>query len=304
MLFGVCGSVIPFPNHNQATKNTLQSAMSKQAMGMNSTNNQLRMETMSHMLYYPQRPLVRTKPTKYISVNEMPIGCNPIVAMACFTGYNQEDSIILNQSAIERGMFRSVFYRSYKTQESTSGKNSTDTVIEKPTSIDSDINDSLTLKLDPDGIISPGKNIEDEEILVGKTMKPSEKKRLLEGMIKAKDVSLRSRRAEKGMVDMVILSENFEGKKIVKVRVRSVRIPQIGDKFASRHGQKGTCGMTFRQEDLPFTIDGIVPDMIVNPHCIPSRMTIGHVIECLIAKMAALKGKFKEDATPFRPFNM
>lgn len=116
MLFGIAGSVIPFPNHNQATKNTLQSAMSKQAMGMNSTNNQLRMETMAHMLYYPQRPLVRTKPTKYISVNEMPIGCNPIVAMACFTGYNQEDSIILNQSAIERGMFRSVFYRSYKTQ--------------------------------------------------------------------------------------------------------------------------------------------------------------------------------------------
>ena len=151
----------------------------------------------------------------------------------------------------------------------------------------------MTTKLDPDGIISPGKSIEDEEILVGKTMKPSEKKRLLEGMIKSKDVSLRSRRAEKGRVDMVILSENFEGKKIVKVRVRSVRIPQ-----------KGTCGMTFRQEDLPFTIDGIVPDMIVNPHCIPSRMTIGHVIECLIAKMAALKGKFKEDATPFRPFNM
>lgn len=136
----------------------------------------------------------------------------------------------------------------------------------------------MTTKLDPDGIISPGKSIEDEEILVGKTMKPSEKKRLLEGMIKSKDVSLRSRRAEKGRVDMVILSENFEGKKIVKVRVRSVRIPQIGDKFASRHGQKGTCGMTFRQEDLPFTIDGIVPDMIVNPHCIPSRMTIGHVI--------------------------
>ena len=116
MLFGVCGSVIPFPNHNQATKNTLQSAMSKQAMGMNSSNNQIRMQTLAHLMYYPQRPLVITKPTKYISVKQMPIGCNPIVAMACFTGYNQEDSIIINQSAIERGLFRSVFYRTYKSE--------------------------------------------------------------------------------------------------------------------------------------------------------------------------------------------
>lgn len=117
MIFGVCASVIPYPNHNQATKNTLQSAMSKQAMGLNSSNLQVRMDTLSHMMYYPQRPLVATIPTKYISVLEMPIGCNPIVAMACFTGYNQEDSIIINQSAIERGMFRSVFYRTYKTDE-------------------------------------------------------------------------------------------------------------------------------------------------------------------------------------------
>lgn len=239
MIFGVAGSVIPFPNHNQATKNTLQSAMSKQAMGMNSTNNQLRMETMAHNLYYPQLPLVRTKPTKYISVTAMPIGCNPIVAMACFTGYNQEDSIIINQSAIDRGLFRSVFYRSYKTQESSTALNSTDTVIEKPPGI-------LT-KLDIDGLIFPGENIEDEEILVGKMMKPSEKKRILEGNTRSKDVSLRSRRAEKGRVDMVIVSKNFESRKIAKVRVRSVRIPQIGDKFASRHGQKGTCGMTYRQ---------------------------------------------------------
>ena len=135
-------------------------------------------------------------------------------------------------------------------------------------------------KLDSDGIIPPGRVIEDEEILVGKIMVPSDNldKNTFDVKPKHKDASLRSRRAEKGFVDAIILSENHSGDKFAKVRVRSIRIPQIGDKFASRHGQKGTCGMTYRQEDLPFTIDGIVPDMIVNPHCIPSRMTIGHVI--------------------------
>jgi DNA-directed RNA polymerase II subunit RPB2 len=167
------------------------------------------------------------------------------------------------------------------------------TKICKPDSKECEVYDEAVLKLDTDGIIPPGQTIEDEEILIGKILLPSDTYRsTFETRGKYKDSSLRSRRAEKGVVDLVIVSENAACNKFAKVRVRSVRIPQIGDKFASRHGQKGTCGMTFRQEDLPFTMDGIVPDMIVNPHCIPSRMTIGHVIETLVGKMAALKGKF------------
>ena len=306
MLFGVAGSVIPFPNFNQATKNTLQSAMSKQAMSMNSLNNQIRMETLCHLLYYPQRPLVTTKSTKYISVFQLPTGANPVVAMACFTGYNQEDSIIINQSAIERGFYRSAFYRTYKSEENVTSANSTKSTICKPDSKDVEIFQEAVYKLDTDGIIPPGVTIEDEEVLVGRVLTPSDNKEktTMETRGKFKDASLRSRRAEKGVVDLVIVSENSTGNKFAKVRIRSVRIPQIGDKFASRHGQKGTCGMTYRQEDLPFSMEGIMPDMIVNPHCIPSRMTIGHCFECLIGKLTAIKGRFSEDATPFRRFHV
>lgn len=178
----------------------------------------------------------------------MPIGCNPIVAMACFTGYNQEDSIIINQSAIERGMFRSVFYRTYKAEENITSTNTSMTKICKPDSKECEVYDEAVLKLDTDGIIPPGQTIEDEEILIGKILLPSDTYRsTFETKTKYKDSSLRSRRAEKGVVDLVIVSENAACNKFAKVRVRSVRIPQIGDKFASRHGQKGTCGMTFRQ---------------------------------------------------------
>ncbi len=117
---------------------------------------------------------------------------------------------------------------------------------------------------------------------------------------KVKDVSLRPKRGERAVVDLVIVSENAKHRKFTKIKTRTIRIPQIGDKFASRHGQKGTCGMTERPENLPFTIEGIIPDFVVNPHCIPSRMTIGHILECLVAKAGAIHGKFTEDATPFR----
>jgi DNA-directed RNA polymerase II subunit RPB2 len=155
--------------------------------------------------------------------------------------------------------------------------------------------------LDRDGIINPGAIIEGEDVIIGKITR----RIVCDGASDelAKDASLRSRRAEKGQIDTVFISENHEGNTFAKVKIRSVRIPTVGDKFASRHGQKGTCGMIYNQEDMPFTLDGIVPDMIINPHCIPSRMTIGHVIECLVGKAAALVGNI-EVITPFEDFDM
>lgn len=245
MMFGVCGSFIPFANHNQATKNTLQSAMSKQAMGMIATNCNLRFETTEHLHYYPQRALVTTKPSKYITVNKMPNGANPIAAMACFTGYNQEDSIIINQSSIDRGLFRSAFFRTYQAEEHLFSMNRIETEICYPRSGSAKY---CITNVDLDGITKSGTKIEGEEPLIWKVQTSSDMNALSSmSPRKVVDAPLLSRRGERGTVDRVVVAEDANGNKVVKLRVRSIRIPQIGDKFASRHGQKGTCGMTFRQ---------------------------------------------------------
>ncbi|KRX04819.1 hypothetical protein PPERSA_06453 [Pseudocohnilembus persalinus] len=297
MILGVCASVIPFGNHNQGPRNTLQSAMGKQAMALNSTNFNIRLDTLFHILYYPQIPLASSKSLEFITAKDLPIGSNGVVGIACFTGYNQEDSILFNQSSIERGFMRSMFYRTYteietRVENDSSKERITEINLEKVSVTDA----SDFTKLDRDGIISPEQPVVGDAVLVGKVIEFAPD---IEGNErKPKNVSLKARRTEFGHVDTVMISTNSKGHKIVKIRIRSKRVPQIGDKFASRHGQKGTVGMTFRQEDLPFNIEGIIPDIIINPHCIPSRMTIGHMIEQLSSKVASLTG-VEGNATPF-----
>ena len=223
---------------------------------------------------------------EYLHFSELPAGINAIVAIACYSGYNQEDSVIMNQSSIDRGFFRSVFYRTYRDEESKPSLTSKEE-FGKP-------NRATTLgmrphssydKIEDDGLVAPGARVSGDDVIIGKTAPlaiqdetgDTGQLALMSKQTK-RDASTTLRASETGIIDTVVLTTDESGAKFAKVRVRSIRTPQIGDKFASRHGQKGTVGITYRQEDMPFTVEGLAPDIIVNPHAIPSRMTIGHLI--------------------------
>ena len=299
LILGALASCIPFPHHNQSPRNTYQSAMGKQAVGIPTSNFQNRYDTFSHILSYPQRPLVETKMMKYLNVNNLPNGINVIVAIACYTGYNQEDSVILNRSSIERGLFSSTFYRTYKEEEKKNQLSGEEEKFMKP--------DKSKLlfakpcnysKLEENGFIKKNTPVCDNDILIGKVI-PIKKN----PDYNYKDNSLCIRRNEQGHIDSNFISYNGDGYKICKVKIRSFRFPEIGDKFSSRHGQKGTVGMILNHEDMPFTNNGLTPDIIINPHAVPSRMTIAQLIECILGKASLETGNIG-NATAFDPISI
>ena len=283
MMNGLCAATIPFSDRNPGVRNTYQCAMAKQAQGVNASNFQQRMDTTTNIMWYGQKPLVSTNLANEYGVHDLPTGINAIVAIMPFHGFNQEDSIIVNQSALDRGFARADTYKTIK--ESLSGKQYS--VFEKP---EKKRRVGKYHSIEEDGMLRPGVPVNKGDCIIGKVSYDSTEKKHGEDNSKMA--------AAKGTVDKVTMYQERNGDRAVKVRVRQTRIPVIGDKFSSRHGQKGTVGMLYTQEDMPYNIDGIVPDIIINPHAIPSRMTIGHLIECLTGKVSAIKGEFG-DASPF-----
>jgi len=285
-MLGVMASMIPYPDHTQSPRNTYQAAMGKQAMSIFATNTNIRTDTIIHELIYPQESIVRTHVAEYLGFCNLPFGTNAICAVMCHTGYNQEDAKILNQTSIDLGFMRNYTYRTVTEEEGGSG-NGYATIAMPPYSIY--FKSRNYNKLDANGIIKIGSKVNQNDVLVGKIYKKGN------SII---DISRVAKHKEEGIVDSVFITETLNGYKLVKIKIRILRIPETGDKFASCCAQKGTVGLTFGRENMPFTTQGITPDIIINAHAFPSRMTINELIEAIAAKTGAITGEFKY-STPF-----
>lgn len=296
-IFGILASCIPFPEHNQSPRNTYQCAMGKQAMGMYVTNFYNRMDKTAYVLSNPMRPLVDTRVMRMIKLDEIPSGAPVIVAIMSYTGYNQEDSILINKGAIDRGLFSATIYHTEKDEDKK--LNGDEEIRCKP---DSTKTKGMKFgnygKLNSKGVIPENSIIENRDIIMGKVIPIKENRNDHTKLVKYEDVSKMHRTTEDSYVDRNYMERNGDGYVICKVRIRTFRKPVIGDKLSSRHGQKGTIGNIIPEMDMPFTKSGQRPDIIINPHAIPSRMTIAQLKETLLGKVLLELGLFG-DGTSF-----
>jgi DNA-directed RNA polymerase II subunit RPB2 len=295
MIVGHMASSIPLSDHNQSPRNTYQSAMGKQAMCVYAGNYAKRLDKNGYLLLSLNRPLVETRSMNILKMHEMQYGMNAIVAIACYGGYNQEDSIIMNRSAVNRGLFRGLYYTMYKDEEHRNVTSGREEKFMRPQKHNTrKFKNTSYAAINENGIPILHAPIEENDVIIGKVVNL----RHDTAGYAFRDASTTHKNAESGRIDGVWQDKNSDGYPFVKVRVVSERVPQIGDKFSSRHGQKGTVGMLLDEQDMPFTGEGLRPDLIMNPHAVPSRMTIAQLMECIFGKVCVRKGSLG-DGTPY-----
>ena len=286
-MLGVCSAVIPYPEHNQCPRLVYEASMMKQALGVYALSHRQRFDTITHVMHYPQKPLVETKYNKMLHYDDMLTGCNPIVAITCYTGSNQEDSVILNKASVERGMFVTTAYRTMSCEEKKKTNCSFEKIEVPP--LKSQNKAMNYSKLGPNGIVKKGVPVYKGDIIVGKTLTKVQKDEQEEKM----DFSLAIASGEEGIVDAIWSGPGEDGYLMVKVKIRQMRIPEVGDKCASRSSQKGVCGLLLPQEDMPFTAEGITPDLLMNPHCFTkdTPITLCNGLSVPISEMSVLGGE-------------
>ena len=295
-ILGAGASIIPYPEHNQSPRNTYESAMAKQSLGFSTPMMNTSTYVRQHLMLYPQVPAVNTKAMKLLGLEDRPAGQNCIVAVLPFDGYNIEDAIVLSQSSVDRGLGRTFFFRIYdaEAKQYPGGMRDNFEIPNAEDNIRGYKGERAYRLLEDDGVVASESPIKGGDILIGKTSPPrfmEEYREFESSGPYRRDTSIGVRPSESGVIDTVVMTQSNEGGKMYKIRARDMRIPEIGDKFASRHGQKGVLGILAKAEDLPYTAEGMSPDVLINPHAFPSRMTVGMMMESVCGKAASFRGK-------------
>ena len=295
LILGVMGNLVIYPEHNPLPRNAFSCGQSKQAVSVYHSNYQMRFDKTGVILNYGQTPLIKSKYLEYINNEEQPYGINTIVAIMSYTGYNVEDAILINESSLARGLFRTTYYSTYEAREESSkvtGMNNSKFANIEKNNVTGQKKGYDYSFLDDYGLIKEDTEINDKMILIGKINSN------LNNKDNWTDDSVKPKKGQVGFVDKAFITMGEEGFNVAKIRLREERIPSIGDKMASRSGQKGTIGLIIPEANMPYLDDGTRPDVIINPHAIPSRMTIGQIIESLFGIACVSYGGYG-DCTAF-----